>query len=135
MRHSRNVFVPLVGEGPTYLKLYRGLRDAIVDGRLAANTALPSTRELAEKMELSRNTVLRAYEQLIAEGFANGRQGGGTFVAEHVVHRAAPIETNVPVELGPGGMRIVAAMVSNPLLDAHGAALPPRILHRVSTRR
>ena len=52
----------MVGTGPAYLRVYRGLRDAILGGRLAVGAALPSTRELAGSQELSRNTVLRAYE-------------------------------------------------------------------------
>jgi GntR family transcriptional regulator / MocR family aminotransferase len=42
---------------------------------------LPSTRDLAEQLAISRTVVLLAYEQLLAEGFVEGRQGSGTYVS------------------------------------------------------
>jgi GntR family transcriptional regulator/MocR family aminotransferase len=61
-------------------QIYRQLRDAVLDGRLRRDEALPSTRELAEQLKVSRNTVTTAYERLIAEGYLTGRAGAGTFV-------------------------------------------------------
>ncbi len=117
------MYVELLGDGPTYLRVYRGLRLAIVAGRLPAGAALPSTRELATKLDLSRNTILRAYEQLIAEGFAIARPGGGTYVANDVVATTpVPVATS-PIELAAGGRRIVASMADNPFADLAG--LPP----------
>ncbi len=57
-----------------------GLRNAIRDGRLAAGTALPSTRALARDLGVSRRVAVGAYEQLIAEGWLVARRGSGTFV-------------------------------------------------------
>ncbi|EOY5239679.1 GntR family transcriptional regulator, partial [Pseudomonas aeruginosa] len=56
-------------------QLYAALRERILDGRLAS-------RELAQALKVSRNTVVRAYEQLHAEGYIDGRTGDGTYVAE-----------------------------------------------------
>jgi len=61
-------------------QIYRQLRDAVLDGRLRPDEALPSSRELAELLKVSRNTVTTAYERLIAEGYLSGRVGAGTFV-------------------------------------------------------
>ncbi|MDO1529287.1 PLP-dependent aminotransferase family protein [Fulvimonas sp. R45] len=69
------------GIGPQYAQLTRALKGAILDGRMAAGTRLPATRELAQQLEVSRTTVLAAYEQLRAEGFINGRVGSGSFVS------------------------------------------------------
>ncbi|MEQ8764645.1 MAG: PLP-dependent aminotransferase family protein [Planctomycetota bacterium] len=63
-------------------QLYRAIHDAILDGVLAPGARLPSTRSFAEDLGVSRNTVLQAVEQLIAEGFLQGRSGSGTFVAQ-----------------------------------------------------
>lgn len=60
---------------------YQQLKEAILEGRLRPGERLPATRELARRLEVSRNTVLHAYAQLVAEGFATGRPGSGTFVA------------------------------------------------------
>jgi GntR family transcriptional regulator / MocR family aminotransferase len=57
------------------------LRRAILDGRLATGTRLPSTRVLAAEIGISRNVALAAYDELFAEGYVEGRHGSGTFVA------------------------------------------------------
>jgi GntR family transcriptional regulator/MocR family aminotransferase len=67
---------------PLYRQLYESLRTAILEGRLAPGTRLPATRELAAELSVSRNTVMSAFEQLLAEGYVEGRVGAGTFVSE-----------------------------------------------------
>ena len=74
------MWLALDGEGPLYRQAYRGLRAAILDGRVAPGERLPSSRVLAREAKLARNTVLQAYEQLVAEGYAESRRGAGTFV-------------------------------------------------------
>nr|WP_225737326.1 PLP-dependent aminotransferase family protein [Dyella acidiphila] len=71
----------LDGRGPLYEQLTRALKASILDGRIVAGTQLPPTRELADELELSRTTVLAAYEQLRAEGFIAGRVGSGSYVS------------------------------------------------------
>lgn len=61
-------------------QIYRGIRAAILDGRLRPGDRLPPTRELAGRLEVSRNTVAVAYEWLTAEGLLAGRAGVGSFV-------------------------------------------------------
>jgi GntR family transcriptional regulator/MocR family aminotransferase len=73
---------------PLHRQLFTGLRRAIVEGRLAAGTRLPSTRTMAEQLDLSRNTVMGAFEQLLAEGYVVGRVGSGTYVADELPERA-----------------------------------------------
>ncbi|WP_424683938.1 PLP-dependent aminotransferase family protein [Frateuria sp. YIM B11624] len=76
------MFLELDGHGPRYAQLIRALKSAILEGRMAAGSRLPPTRELALQLELSRTTVLAAYEQLRAEGYIEGRVGSGSFVAD-----------------------------------------------------
>lgn len=64
-----------------YRQLYEQLRTAILEGRLRAGAKLPSTRSLAQELAVARNTVMGAYEQLLAEGYLEGETGSGTFVA------------------------------------------------------
>lgn len=66
---------------PLFRQLYSGLRAAILAGRLEGGTRLPPTRQLAEELEISRKTVVNAFEQLIAEGYLEGKVGSGTYVA------------------------------------------------------
>lgn len=66
---------------PAYRMLYEQLRSSILSGQLAGGSKLPPSRVLATQNGLSRNTVLAAFQQLEAEGYINGRQGSGTYVA------------------------------------------------------
>lgn len=75
------VHVTLTGRGDLAARIYRQLLEAILDGRLRAGDRLPPTRELAERLQVSRNTVAAAYDRLTAEGFVTGRVGVGTFVS------------------------------------------------------
>ncbi|MDR6929345.1 PLP-dependent aminotransferase family protein [Pseudomonas sp. BE134] len=63
-------------------QLYQALRLRVLDGRLASGMRLPASRDLAEALAISRNSVVRAYDQLYAEGFIEGRVGDGTYVAQ-----------------------------------------------------
>src|SRR5574342_451189 len=65
---------------PLYQQLYLHLRRAILSGELKGRTKLPSTRSLAEDLNLSRNTILTAYRQLTAEGYLESIEGSGSFV-------------------------------------------------------
>lgn len=55
--------------GHLYRRIYEALKVAIGDGRLGQGARLPSTRALAADLGVSRNTVMLAYEQLVAEGY------------------------------------------------------------------
>ena len=78
----RAAFADADGDLPRYLVLYQGMRQAIIGHRLPPGTRLPSTREIARELGLSRNTVLATFEGLLAEGFIVSRPGSGTYVAE-----------------------------------------------------
>ncbi|MBX3608905.1 MAG: PLP-dependent aminotransferase family protein [Hydrogenophaga sp.] len=77
---------------PLHRQLYEALRRAMLDGKLAAGERLPSSRDLAQDLDLSRNTVVAAINQLSVEGYLASRVGSGTYVNDHVPrvnHRAA----------------------------------------------
>jgi GntR family transcriptional regulator / MocR family aminotransferase len=92
--------IPLSKNGePLFRQVYLGLRQAILVGNFPAGGRLPSTRDLAQQLGISRTVILLAYDQLLAEGFAVGRGGSGTYVFEgfgdsaHVrVKRAADLK-------------------------------------------
>jgi len=66
---------------PVYLRIARLLTDEIRRGRLRAGVRLPSTRGLAAMLEVNRNTVVAAYDELASEGWVSGRPASGTFVS------------------------------------------------------
>lgn len=61
-------------------QLYQQLRTRMLGGQIGRGTRLPASRDLAKLLNISRNSVVRAYEQLYAEGFIHSRVGAGTFV-------------------------------------------------------
>jgi len=71
----------LDGQGPLYQQVYRATRRAILSAELSPGIRVPSTRSLANDLGVSRNTVILAYDQLLAEGYIAAREGSGTFVA------------------------------------------------------
>ncbi|MBT9493081.1 MAG: PLP-dependent aminotransferase family protein [Paucibacter sp.] len=81
-------------------QIYAQLKDKILHGSLAPNARLPTTRELALALQVSRNTVVRAYEALISEGFVLGRVGSGCFVAELAKLVAEPVGGGHPPARG-----------------------------------
>lgn len=80
----------LDGDGPLYLQLTRALEVALRADRFGAGARLPATREFAEQLGLSRNTVRRAYEQLRLDGAIVGRHGSGTYSATLTRKTAKP---------------------------------------------
>lgn len=73
---------------PLYRQLYDALRQAILEGRLRGGQRLPATRVLAGALDVSRNTVLLAFDLLLTEGYIQSRVGAGTFVTEHLPERS-----------------------------------------------
>ena len=65
---------------PLYRRIADDLRRAIASGKLPRGARLPSSREFARQLGVSRNTVLAAYEALAADGILKGRTGSGTTV-------------------------------------------------------
>jgi len=78
------------GGQPLRAQLERGLRDAIRSGRLPVGERLPSSRELARQLGLSRGLVQECYGQLTAEGYLTGVVGSGTRVAAGTAAVAPP---------------------------------------------
>jgi len=104
--------IPLLKErGPLFRQVYAGLRESILSGVLAGGEKLPSTRELAEQLGISRTVVLSAYDQLLAEGFAVGRAGSGTYVASGIdvsLNRSAQPQASIQPRLSRFGSTAAA---------------------------
>ncbi|PPJ41002.1 MULTISPECIES: PLP-dependent aminotransferase family protein [unclassified Pseudoxanthomonas] len=82
----------LVGDfprSPAYRGLRQALQELIGDGRIPLGTRLPSERAVTDVLGVSRNTVTRAYADLVAAGFATARQGAGTFATVPIDRRRA----------------------------------------------
>ncbi|TDC61473.1 PLP-dependent aminotransferase family protein [Actinomadura sp. GC306] len=82
-----------------------GFRAAVRSGRLTAGTRLPSTRDLARDLDVSRGVVVAAYEQLTAEGFLVARRGDGTRIAPLARPDEEPGPAPAPVPAPRGSAR------------------------------
>jgi GntR family transcriptional regulator/MocR family aminotransferase len=84
---------------PLYKQLETGLRKLILSGTLRARQKLPSTRELAGEIGISRITIKSVYEQLVAEGYVQATSGSGTFVADGLEIEVSPQVGRLPDEV------------------------------------
>lgn len=82
--HFDDLVLDSESETPLYRQLEEQIRDAIWSQRINTGERLPSTRLLAKQLGVGRNTVINAYDQLIAEGFLLARNGSGTRVSDAV---------------------------------------------------
>lgn len=130
---------PESGE-PLFLQAAHALMRDIHRGRLKPGDPLPGYRSLAETLEVNRNTVLAAYQELLAEGWVVSRPSEGTFVAE-APPRHLPFEDTKPVtalgELGfdlpPGPDE--SGTTPRPILAVGTGAADPRQLPAVPLGR
>ena len=88
------VSISLNREDPVHLhtQLYNSLRELILDGVLAGDQRLPSTRILAEELSISRTTVLTVYDRLGSEGLLYSKTGAGSFVSSILNQRQLALE-------------------------------------------
>lgn len=69
-------------------QLFAQFRGLVLSGRLRPGASIPATRELSQQLGVSRNTVLLAYDRLIAEGYLQTRPAVGTFVSTELPEEA-----------------------------------------------
>jgi GntR family transcriptional regulator / MocR family aminotransferase len=97
------LFIRLDGPADLAGQIYQRVRERVLDGRLRPGEALPPSRELAQRLRVSRNTVVMAYDRLVAEGFLTTRVGAGTFVSGLDV--PGPAAESTPAGQVEGGLR------------------------------
>lgn len=108
---------------PLQQRLRLSVVQAILDGRVLAGSPMPSSRELAAVLGLSRNTVTAAYLQLIDDGFLESRPRSGVFVCPHAARADARAgSASLPV-VKPVGQppdwpaRVVRSLTHQPTLS------------------
>ncbi|MEV6793118.1 PLP-dependent aminotransferase family protein [Streptomyces sp. NPDC051320] len=90
---------------PLYRQIRKALEHGIAVGTIDAERRLPSSRELARELSLSRNTVNAAYQELVAEGFVESRERQGIFVNREMRPYCA-VEVRPPAERFDWGARL-----------------------------
>lgn len=81
---------------PLHRQLYGAIRSAVLQGTLLPGTRIPSTRDLSASLGISRNTVVAAFEQLIAEGYLESRVGDGCYVSQAVMESLPTRQHEIP---------------------------------------
>ncbi len=92
-----DLHIHLEGRSDLARQIYEQLRDAILSGRLRRGDRLPPTRQLALRLDVSRNTVSLAYEWLTSEGFLTGHKGAGSFVDRDSIARSLRARAGVAI--------------------------------------
>lgn len=86
---------------PLHVQLTQGLRERILTGRITPGAKLPSSRQFATELGVSRVTIVTAIDQLVSEGYAEGRHGSGVYVSADLpeeVLQAAPVISEISLD-------------------------------------
>jgi GntR family transcriptional regulator / MocR family aminotransferase len=115
-----------------YQAIYHFLKDCILEGKLEIGTKLPSSREMARKYEVNRNTIKQVYEMLFADGYICTMGGSGTFVAYSPEKLRLMEKSNQSFHISEWATRIPADDFISPKKGAThfgGAGFSPDINH------
>ncbi|WP_417725264.1 PLP-dependent aminotransferase family protein [Salipiger sp.] len=109
---------------PLYHQVYEAITTGIERGVIRPGDRLPSTRKLASELNVSRTTVVLAFEQLTAEGWIEGQSGAGSFVSEAPPLTEKPRDSRLnPALEAAGGIGRTAEM------RPEVAQVPPTLRH------
>ncbi len=117
----------VAGEGALHTRLTGRLRALVWSGQLPAGTRLPSERILADTLNVSRNTVGAAFDELRGEGIFSSRRGDGTYVSLAGRHTLSRGDDRLRSFLPPpavAGPSPAAPDSVGPRIDLRSAALP-----------
>ena len=141
MTKALSAFVTLLGSwtdrpGPVYQRLAEAMRAAIERGEIPPGTRVPSERELAERLAVSRTTVVSAYQQLRSGQWVESRQGSGTRVRGSA---RGPLAARLREDPAGSFRRhpVYRSLVEGPggTIEFLGAHLPaPEVLNREALR-
>ncbi len=108
------------GAGPLYLQLQRRIADAVTTGRLAPGGSLPAERDMAVMTGLSRVTVRKAVQALVAAGLLVQRRGSGTFVAARLerLEQALSLLTSFTEDMERRGKSVESVWLSRKITQA-----------------
>ena len=109
MKHAylANLSIDKADPSPLHRQLFLKLRDNILTGVIKPGTRLPSTRLLAQDLNVSRNTVLSAFDQLMAEGYLQSRVGAGSYISDHLPDDLLQTKRDArTVEIRPRAVRL-----------------------------
>lgn len=84
MSAAQNIFAPdrfrIADSAPLYARIKKLVQDAVRAGELKQGDSIPSERDVADLLAVSRVTVRKAFSELVTEGVLVQRRGSGTYV-------------------------------------------------------
>lgn len=115
-----NVVINRDSDVAIYLQIAHGVIEEIQRGRLPPGTVLPGSRELADKLEINRKTVILAYDELIAQGWLVAEGKRGTFVSHSipVLSASSKDKKALATHIAPLGYKLYGSPFSS---EFHGA--------------
>ena len=111
------ISVNRAAERPLYKQIYDAFRARILNRELRPGQLVPSTRQLAGELRVSRLPVLNAYAQLLAEGYFESRVGAGTFIASALPEEPARRKPKTAATTTPGPRAVAARASSLPAYE------------------
>src|SRR5215472_4972460 len=117
------VVVDRTGPVPLAVQIAAQLQSSVTGGVLRAGDRLPSSRDLAATLGVSRTVVTNAYARLFAEGWLEGRHGSGTYVADVTAPPPPPVAARPSGSTVPPAATRAAAPATDP---GARAAVPPK---------
>jgi GntR family transcriptional regulator/MocR family aminotransferase len=110
---------------PCYKQLYEILRKQILEGFLVTGTCLPSSRQLSQQLNISRNTAIAALNQLCVEGYAEAKPGSGFYIAANLPTKwrksSSSSFSRTSFQLSHRGQLLYK---DAPITSSHGAFIP-----------
>ncbi|MFN4141552.1 PLP-dependent aminotransferase family protein [Aestuariivirga sp.] len=101
-------------------QIREALVSAILDGQLAREEPIPSTRKMAKSLGVSRNTVVLAYQGLLDDGYLVARERSGYYVSEKAIETAAPPRLAIkPAPVAGGGLDWASRLTMEPANQAN----------------
>ncbi len=105
------------GDVPLYRQIYEEIRIAILTGRIGTGETVPSTRELALSLDVSRTTAKLAYDLLLSEGYSEGHIGSGTKVCDLLPEETSRVRhKSSPQRSGPAPLRLTLSATGRALV-------------------
>lgn len=116
-------------------QLHKHIRDAVLSASLTAGSKLPASRKLAAELDVARVTVTETYDQLVAEGYLEAKQGAGTFVAAFMPDTLVALSADSEIIQAPPTKPSKAPLHSGmPALDQFPADKWARVAGRTARR-
>ena len=118
-------------KAPLQLQLCRQIRELIISGQLKAGVRLPSTRDLVNHLGVSRNTIVYALDQLVAEGYLRSRTGSGIYIEdlpgrnERIAFGKGNHDNRLSMKISARAERFSGLSISPPSLSSNARPFRP----------